>query len=527
MKYALLVAQREYAENAKTKGFWIGILLFPVLITAVMKIMPMLDKATPTRHFVVVDQSDSFTGVLDTALERMYAQDLFRALGAYGKKHMDPDKAGEPVDLEDVPAGNMAEMMEEFAGDNPEIIDGFSKMGGLKLALAQMKPNLVASAPDFVEPRRRYQKVALPTDLDAGAALVDVAKALKPYLRGERKITVDGEQVDLFAAILIPGGVQDVVIRPGSTDHFTSKRSGVQYWASNLYDQDLPKTLRRVLNKEIQRLEYVDQGMDAKKVDTVQRLRLPFASLNPKKEEGKEEVSLADRIRQWAPVGFVYALYVSIMMIAQMLLNNTIEEKSNRIIEVLLSSVTARELMMGKMVGIAGIGITMVGTWLISLMVVLKAAAGPEAELATQLLGVLTTSNLLPAFGLYFFIGYTMYSGIFLAIGSVCNTLKDAQNMMGTVMMIMTVPILTMMFIPKDPHGTLATIMSWIPFYSPFAMMNRAAADPPMFDMVGTMVVMVVFTIFVLWFAGKIFRMGILRTGQPPRLIEMLRWVRS
>ena len=90
MKYTLLVAQREYAENAKTKGFWIGILLFPILITAVFKIMPLLDKATPTRHFVVVDQSGAFTGVLDTALERMYAQDLFRALGKYGKKFFAP-----------------------------------------------------------------------------------------------------------------------------------------------------------------------------------------------------------------------------------------------------------------------------------------------------------------------------------------------------------------------------------------------------------------------------------------------------
>jgi ABC-type Na+ efflux pump permease subunit len=114
-----------------------------------------------------------------------------------------------------------------------------------------------------------------------------------------------------------------------------------------------------------------------------------------------------------------------------------------------------------------------------------------------------------------------------LSIGSVCNTLKEAQNYMGVITMLMMVPLLTMMFIPKDPHGTVATALSWIPIYTPFIMMNRAAADPPLFDLIGTTVLLIVFTAFVLWAAVKIFRIGILRTGQPPRVIEMLRWLRS
>jgi len=91
----------------------------------------------------------------------------------------------------------------------------------------------------------------------------------------------------------------------------------------------------------------------------------------------------------------------------------------------------------------------------------------------------------------------------------------------------MIVPLITMMFIPKDPHGTLATVLSWIPLYTPFVMMNRAAADPPLFDLVGTLVLMLVSTAAVLWMSGKIFRIGILRTGQPPKLLELVRWLRS
>ncbi|MEM7366536.1 MAG: ABC transporter permease, partial [Pseudomonadota bacterium] len=82
-----------------------------------------------------------------------------------------------------------------------------------------------------------------------------------------------------------------------------------------------------------------------------------------------------------------------------------------------------------------------------------------------------------------------------------------------------------MMFIPRDPNGTLATIMSWIPLYTPFVMMNRAAADPPLFDIIGTLVLLTATTALVLYGSAKVFRIGILRTGQPPRIVELWRWL--
>ena len=117
-----------------------------------------------------------------------------------------------------------------------------------------------------------------------------------------------------------------------------------------------------------------------------------------------------------------------------------------------------------------------------------------------------------------------MYAGFILALGSVCNTLKEAQSYMGVLTMIMMVPLLTMTFIPKDPNGSLARVLSWIPLYTPFTMMNRASADPPVVDLVGTFVLLMVCAIGAMWMAGKVFRIGILRTGQPPRIVEMLRW---
>jgi ABC-2 type transport system permease protein len=306
-----------------------------------------------------------------------------------------------------------------------------------------------------------------------------------------------------------------------------SERQGIQYWSANLADEDLKDEIQDAVDDEVRRREYETKGVDTASVRAVQRTHLPFAALDPKKAAGKEAVSIADKIRQWAPIGFVYLLWIAIFSISQMLLNNTIEEKSNRIIEVLLSSVTPGELMMGKLAGIAAVGLTMIGAWIVALLAILQLKAGQEAELAGELLKVVQSSGLLASFVVYFVLGYLLYAGVFLAIGSLCNTLKEAQNMMGPIMIVMIVPLMTMMFIPKEPNGTLATVLSWIPLYTPFVMMNRAAADPPMFDRVGTLILLVATTAGMLWLCGRIFRVGILRTGQPPKLMELVRWVRS
>ena len=155
------------------------------------------------------------------------------------------------------------------------------------------------------------------------------------------------------------------------------------------------------------------------------------------------------------------------------------------------------------------------------------AASGGMAQLPGDVATLLRTTWLLPAFAMYFLLGFLFYSGLILALGSTCNTLKEAQSFMGVIVLFLMVPLMLMTYIPRDPNGPLATALSWFPPYTPFVMMNRVTADPPMRDVVGTLVLMVVATAGVLWGAGKIFRMGILRTGQPPPLLEMIRWLRS
>jgi len=179
--------------------------------------------------------------------------------------------------------------------------------------------------------------------------------------------------------------------------------------------------------------------------------------------------------------------------------------------------------MSGKLIGIAGVGLTMMTAWILSLLGVMKYMAGPSVEWAGVLLEVIQSSGLLPLFAFYFFSGYMIYSGLFLAIGSLCTTVKEAQNFMGTATVILMVPLFTMVFVTMDPNGSLATFLTWVPLYTPFVMMNRAAADPPTSVMIGSGILMGVTAILSLWLSSRVFRIGVLRIGQPPKILELLK----
>ena len=520
MKYAFLVAWREYAENAKTKGFWLSLFLMPTILFLSAQVPIWLEqKATPTRHFVLVDRSGTLAPVIEASLERDYQQKVLSALHEYAHKNVDSaGKAPTPDPLSD------------FSESNPKALENFISKGGSKFFLEQLQTRMKPGAPPFQAPRRLFARAALPANLSSETNLTELAEDLRPYLRGENRLETESGPVDLSAAILIPGDVDNVVVRPrsgskpGGIQHTPGEPRQIQYWSVNASDFTLREQIERAVNNEIRRREYLARGLDSGAIREVEQTFASFASLNPKKEKGKEAIGTVDIVKQWAPSGFVYLLWLAIFVIIQMLLNNTIEEKSNRIIEVLLSSVTPGELMMGKLFGIAAVGLTMVGAWMFALFGILSWKSGGAGQIAGQILTVLHSSNLVPLFSIYFLLGYLMYAAFILSVGSVCNTIKEAQSYMGVLTMIMMVPLLTMTFIPKDPNGSLARLLSWIPLYTPFTMMNRATADPPLVDMIGTLVLLIACTVGALWMSGKIFRIGILRTGQPPKVLEMVRW---
>lgn len=524
MRMIWLIASREYLENVRTKGFWITILIFPVIFIGIYFLQSVLSDAAPTRYYLLIDQSGKYEQAVDVAIERNHQRRILQAFVQYLL-----DNRVE-TDFE-LTAANASSAADQFVDDvdanQVAALDEWLSNGGLDFALVMATPYLKKDSPPFEQSENQFILADLPSDIDTSAAPADIVEALRPYLTGRKLIDSGEDSGPLFALILIPENVDQSISRPNTAPQAPNPNSGIQYWASNLTDSRLPDAIASSINVEIREQEYEKLELNTELVRNIQRTRMPLNQLDPSAAAGEEAVSMADTFRQFAPIGFVYLMFISLMQNVQYLLSNTIEEKSNRIIEVLLASVTAGELMMGKLVGIGFAGLTTIAVWLLSFYLFITLYNSSETELIAQILEVILSSDLIPWFVFYYFAGYALYSGVFLAIGSLCNTLKEAQAMMTPMIMIQLIPIATMFFIVLDPNNTLVRIMSWFPLFTPYVMMNRSAANPPLVDVIGTTIVLIASIALVLWMSGKIFKHGVLRTGQPPKIVELFRLFRS
>lgn len=524
LKMIQLIAWREYQENVKTKGFWVTILIFPVIFIGMYFLQTALSNATPTRYYLLIDQSGSYEEAVEVAINREHQRRVLQNFVSYlldNRKDVD-------LELTSASAGTAADqLIDDVDADEVAALDEWLDSGGLNFALTMASPYLEEDAPPYEQPEPQFIEADLPPGISRNAPADEIIRQLRPYLVGDRLITANGETGDLFALILIPEDVDQDISRPGTMPVAPEPTAGVQYWARNLTDSRLPDAIASSINAEIREREYTLLGVDTETIRNVQRTRLPLNQLDPTAEVGEEAVSLADTFRQFAPIAFVYLMFISLMQNVQYLLSNTIEEKSNRIIEVLLASVTADELMMGKLVGIGLAGLTTIGVWLLSFYVFIVTYDSTQTELITEVLEVVLSSELIPWFVFYYFAGYALYSGVFLAIGSLCSTLKEAQALMTPMILIQIVPIAMMAFVVMDPNNTIVRALSWFPLFTPYLMLNRAAADPPMIDVVGTTILLLASILFVLWASGKVFKQGVLRTGQPPKILELLRLIRA
>jgi ABC-2 type transport system permease protein len=518
MNMIRLIAWREYIENVRTKGFWITILIIPLIFIGMYFLQSALSNATPSRYFILIDQSGQYEDAVAVAIEREHQRRILQEFVNYLMENREETD----LELTAANASNAADqLVDDVDADEVAALEQWLENGGLDYAVAMASPYLRNDIKAFEQPGPQFIAADLPAGISAAATPEEIVTALRPYLTGEQEVSSGSESGSLFALILIPENIDGDIARPGAMPTAQGTKRGVQYWARNLTDSRLPDAIIRSINAEIRESEYANLGVNTELLRNVQRTRMPMSQLDPSATAGEEMVSVADTFRQFAPIGFVYLMFISLMQNVQYLLSNTIEEKSNRIIEVLLASVTADELMMGKLVGIGMAGLTTIGIWLLSFSVFISLYSTAQTELLNQVLEVILGSDLIPWFVFYYFAGYALYSGVFLAIGSLCNTLKEAQALMTPMIVIQIIPIAMMAFVVMDPNNTIVRTMSWFPLFTPYLMMNRAAANPPLFDVVGTTILLIASILLMLWLSGKVFKQGVLRMGQPPRVVEL------
>jgi ABC-2 type transport system permease protein len=234
--------------------------------------------------------------------------------------------------------------------------------------------------------------------------------------------------------------------------------------------------------------------------------------------EGGEQ-SESKLTRFLVPVGFMLLMWIVTLTGGNYLLMSTIEEKSTRVIEVLLSAISPTGLLAGKILGFAGVSAVMLAMYLIVAVVMMVLFAALDLVSVGDV--VLGAS--------FFVIAYLMMAAIMAGIGSAVSDVTEAQSLMGPVMLLLMLPLLLIPVVTEDPNGTIAVITSFVPPLSPFVMVLRIAAAPeplPLPQVLLALVWAAACAGGMIWAAGRIFRVGVLMQGKPPSPLQLLRWIR-
>lgn len=233
-------------------------------------------------------------------------------------------------------------------------------------------------------------------------------------------------------------------------------------------------------------------------------------------------------------------LYMIIIIYGQMVLTSVVEEKASRVIDVMVTSATPFQLMMGKILGIAAVAVTQIAIWAILVISASKfllpalmpadAAASGDAML-TAILGTIGDAGYLAMIFTYmlFFIigGFLLYASLYAASGSAVDSVQDGQQFNSIIMMPIIISIIVMMSVFNDPNSPLAVWSSMIPFTSPIVMMARIPFGIPTWEIILSLVLLYATFLLTTWLAAKIFRVGIFMHGKRPSWSELWQWVRS
>lgn len=498
-----LVAKREYKHHARSKGFWLTMVAVPVVAVLAGLIPQWVQENKPVRAFLVVDQSG---GAIEAAIDKAVETDTEKRALAALKTY-----AADNLPAERVP------MLSPLAPSRGEItaadLAAFRAWGGVEQA-QKILPGLAREgAAPFVPPGPRFVRVPVPAGVDVTADPAAIGAALSPWLRAEKRIS-DTAPVYLSGAIIVPPGYD--MLKPATA---------IQYWSVNINEYDLPTLVERALTETAQQAMYRAEGMSQEAVDTIAARRVGLQGFSPDKAASGGQVELKDRLLNIVPLGLALLLWMSIFTVANLLLLGVIEERSNKLIEVLLSSVSAEEFMAGKLLGIAGIGLTILFAWIVVGLLILINGSGPTVQLAYDAISLILSGPYIPAFAFYFVVGYLTIASVFLGLGSVCNSQQEAQSLLTPLVFLLMLPFFLIMPMMEDPNGPVATTVGWIPLYTPFVMMVRLSTNPSWVEVVASGAMTLGFSVLVVWAMARLFRNAVLRTGQPPRLLEVWRMI--
>ena len=449
------IAWREFVATVSTKGFIIGILIPPTLIGGMIVVMPILLKKT-------LPKVEGELAVVDPTGE------VIDRVATY----LEPEAIAE----------RWRESKKKI-GQETALRKSTEQAGGVNAALQAV----LGEVP-------KIQVTRLPLDAD---------------LAEEKKVLPTGS-AQSGGRLALAVVHRDAVEKSPMAQRFGNYDLFVREKLDDRIEDEIKLALRDAIVAGRIRLGGFDRT-EIEALTQVGRVRSTTVT-----EKGEQETNKA--LNVLLPAGFMILLFIAVMTGGQQILTTTVEEKSSRVVEVLLSAVSPMQLMAGKIVGQLCVGMV---------MLVLYAGMGIAVLVSFTLLGFIDLSLLFYLL-IFYLIAYFTLGSAMAAIGSAVNEMSEAQGLMAPVMMTMIVPWLLWLPITRDPNSTFATVASFVPPINTFVMLLRMSSTtpPPHWQVWLSILVGVAGIYGALWFAAKVFRVGLLMFGKPPNLATLIRWVR-
>jgi len=449
------IALRDFVATAVTRGFIIGLLITPAFITLFVLVGP-----------------------------RLFSQRNFKAQGQIAV--IDPTSVVTPALRDEV---------------NPELI------------AERRRQNLERNLSQVPAGMRQLAQSGAPGALDAAFGQI-------PDLRiVERPSAADVQQEKEWLRQAEPGAERHLALVVVHADA-VMRPPGGQYGGYDLYeapnlDDRVDAAIQQSVRQAIVAARARAQNLDRAQIDDVLAVERPPATVVTSEGERPS----AGGLNRLMPVVFMVLLFMGVMMGGQTLMTSTIEEKSSRVVEVLLSAVSPIELMAGKILGQMAVGLIAIALYVVM---------GLALLLSFAMLGLIDLW-LLAYLGIFFVLAYLTMGSIMAAIGAAVNELKEAQSMMGPLMLLMVGPMALAAPISQNPNSMFSTVISFVPPINTFAMLIRmtSSAPPPLWQVWLSIAVGAVAAVGAVWFAAKVFRIGLLMYGKPPDFATLVRWARS
>lgn len=291
---------------------------------------------------------------------------------------------------------------------------------------------------------------------------------------------------------------------------------------------ELQSLLRPVVTRERLEREGVDPVLVMRAIGPVQLATQKVANGRLTGQSGDATFAVA------YAMGFI--LYIALLMYGMQVMTSIIEEKSNRIMEVLASSMTPFQMLLGKVIGVGAVALLQLSIWagvaygVTTYRASLLGLFGVDAAASANLAGLIPSlpGALLVVFLAFFVLGFLLYSAMFAAVGSMCNTIQETQQAQTPVMMLIILGLMTMFALLNNPNSDMARVLSFIPFWSPFVIPVRYSMSPvPLPTLLLSAAATLAGMLAIVWVAARIYRIGILSYGKRATFKDVWRWMRT